>query len=152
MEEIIKNLENLGKDFRVGIPHKIKIDLQDMIEEEKKSMKLQNIFMKKKKDIYDPSKKIIEYALKLKIYFHNGDCYNYCKYFKKLKKICYKAIDELEDILSDDTKKILSYKNDDKYFKPISKNENAYIQFCNDCKDKIKIYESGLKELYNCVY
>lgn len=151
MEEIIKNLENLGKDFRVDIPDKLKIELQHNIEEEKKSIKLFSIKIEKRKDIYEPSKKIINYALKLKIYFHNGDCYNYCKYLKKLKKICYEAIDELEDILAEDTKNILSYIRDSKYSRS-AKNENAYIQFCNDCKDKIKIFESGLKDLYNRVY
>jgi len=115
--------------------------LHNLIEENN-----QYIEFMKKNNFNKNSIKLMVYENKMNCYLYNDDFYNLYKYFKKYKELAYEAIDEIfEKIQDDENYKLIDYNFNSKQF---SKNENAYINFCNNTKKSIETFQDILNDLF----
>jgi len=134
-------MENVPKSYRSNITDKLKNILHTEIQKNNERIEIM-----KKNNFNRTSTKLVVYENKMNIYLHNNDFYNLYKYFQKYKKLAYEAIDEYLEKIEDDENYIsMNYNFDTKIY---TKNENAYLEFCNFNKNNIETYEDILNKLY----
>jgi hypothetical protein len=141
MEIILYKMENVPKNYRCDKNPMSKDPLLDT-EIQKNN---QYIEFMKKNNFNRTTIKLIVYENKMNCYLYNDDFYNLYKYFKKYKELAYEAIDEILEKIQDDENMVIEY---DFTTKNYCKNENAYINFCNNIKDNIELYEDILNKLF----
>ena len=134
------DMENVPKTFRVNISKEIKFRLFEDIAINK--LQLEQM---KNNNIENSCIKLAIYQSQLEIYLYNGDLYNSYKKFKKYKKLCFIAIEEFEEKLQDDNNHCITIDSENY---TVSKNESAYVNYCNDVKNNLKFFEKVLNILF----
>lgn len=134
-------MENVPKNYRCDRNRMSKDPwLLNVIEENNKYIE----FMKKN-NFNKNCIKLSVYENKMNCYLYNDDFYNLYKYFKKYKKLAYEAIDEIFEKIQNDENMVIDYNFTTKNY---SKNENAYINLCNNIKYNIETFQNILNDLY----
>ena len=133
-------MEIVPKDFRVIVCEETKFQLKQIFNKNK--IKLDYM---REQNFQKTSIKLVVLENQMDIYAYNGDLYNMFRKFKKYKKLCFFAIDELEEATGDDKFKVGMFNFDDG---TIVENENAYVRFCKYLKENLDYYEDVVNKMY----
>tara|TARA_R100000655_G_scaffold25868_1_gene53362 strand:- start:38 stop:505 length:468 start_codon:yes stop_codon:yes gene_type:complete len=138
------SMENVPKNYRFELEDEYKINLKKEIDTVNLQIQYQKNQAIENNEIFLSIKNLI-YENKLKIYFYNGDFYNFYRTFLKYKKYCFKQIEEYQNNLENNV--TLKYLDTGETFSK----ENGYIEFCNIKKEKLEKLEGLLEYLYESI-